>query len=346
MHIRRSARILLQFYVGLVATDMAPNLAASQHDLIRDMISAGTLTTAQMAVVAGCSERSIKAIRSNLRYFNSTRAPANGGGRRQSITPPMLGALCDHLLEKPGLYQEEMAVFLWDEFEVRVSTHSISRALKDIGWSKKAARQIAKEQNADLRDFYLYNLTQFQSYHLVFIDESGCDKRIGFRRTGWSPHGVAPVQVAKFHRDRRYQILPAYAQDGILLSRVYQGSTDSAVFEDFIEQLLPHCGRWPEPKSVLVMDNASFHHTERLEQMCCDAGVKLMYLPPYSPDLNPIEEFFAELKAFIKKNWRAFEDAPEQGFDSFLEWCVDAVGGKQNSGRGHFRHAGITVEEF
>ena len=85
----------------------------------------------------------------------------------------------------------------------------------------------------------MHNLTEFQSYHLVFIDESGCDKRIGFRRTGWSPLGVAPVQVAKFHRDRRYQILPAYTQDGILLSRVYQGSTDSAVFEDYIEQLLP-----------------------------------------------------------------------------------------------------------
>lgn len=54
------------------------------------------------------------------------------------------------------------------------------------------------------------------------------------------------------------------------------------------------------------------------------AGVKLMYLPPYSPDLNRIEEFFAELKAFIKKNWRAFEDSPEQGFDVVLEWCVDA----------------------
>jgi transposase len=71
-----------------------------------------------------------------------------------------------------------------------------------------------------------------------------------------------------------------------LLSRVFNGSTDSVVFEDYIEQLLPHCGRWPEPKSVLVMDNASFYHTERLEQMCCDAGVKLMHLPPYPPDLR------------------------------------------------------------
>lgn len=142
---------------------------------------------------------------------------------------------------------------------VVISPRSISRALKSIGSSKKVAHGVAKERNADLRDHYLYNLSAFQSWQLVFVDESGCDKRIGFRRTGWSPLDVAHVQVARFHRDRRYQILPAYTQDDILLSHVYQGSTDSSVFEDFIEQLLTHCGRWPEPNSVLVMDNASFH---------------------------------------------------------------------------------------
>jgi transposase len=107
---------------------------------------------------------------------------------------------------------------------------------------------------------------------------------------------------------------------------LFQRRTDSPVFEVYIERLLPHCGSWPEPKSVLVTGNASFYQTERLEQICCNAGVKLICLPPYSPDLNPIEEFFAEPKAFIKKNWRAFEDAPEQGFSSFLECCIDVVG--------------------
>lgn len=58
----------------------------------------------------------------------------------------------------------------------------------------------------------------------------------------------------------------------------------------FIEQLLQHCGRLPAPRSVLVMDNASFHHTERVKQICSDAGAKLIYPPPYSRDLNPIEE--------------------------------------------------------
>jgi hypothetical protein len=132
-------------------------------------------------------------------------------------------------------------------------------------------------------------LSDFQSHHLVYVDKSGCDKRAGFRRTGWSPLGVAPLQVSHFHRDQRYQILPAYSQDGIILSRVFRGSTDAAMFEDFLAQLLEHCERWPEPKSVVVMDNASFHHSERVAQICPDAGVKLVYLPPYSPDLNPID---------------------------------------------------------
>jgi transposase len=157
---------------------------------------------------------------------------------------------------------------------------------------------------------------------------------------GWSPLGVTPIQIARFQREQRYQILPAYTQDGIILARVFQGSTDSTVFEDFIEQLLPLCGRWPEPKSVLVMDKASIHHTERIEQMCRDAGVKLV------PDLNPIEEFFAELKAFIKRNWHIYEENPQQGFDSFLEWCIDVVGKKNNSARGHFRHVGLIIEEL
>jgi transposase len=52
--------------------------------------------------------------------------------------------------------------------------------------------------------------------------------------------------------------------------------------------------------------------------MCAEASVKLVYLPPYSPDLNPIEEFFTELKSFIKRNWTYYEKDIDQGFDVFL----------------------------
>jgi transposase len=110
------------------------------------------------------------------------------------------------------------------------------------------------------------------------------------------------------------------------------------MFEDFIEQLLHHCGRWPEPKSVLVMDNASFHHTDRIRELCSNAGVKLLYLPPYSPDINPIDEFFAELKVFVRRNWQKQTD---QDFKDFLEWSLDVVWARGESAEGHFRHANV-----
>ena len=303
------------------------------------------LTISQMAKVAKCSERSVTNIRKNIRLFGSARSPPISPGRPSSITDVMIDALCNHLAEKPSLYVEEMAIFLFDEFNVLPSISSIKRALYRAGWSKKKAQQRASEQNPQLRDFYHHKLSNFRSSHLVFVDESGCDKRVGYRRTGWSPLGVTPIQVSKFHRGQRYQILPAYAQDGVVLSRIFKGSTDASFFESFIEQLLQHCGRWPEPKSVLVMDNASFHHSDRIRQLCSDAGVKILYLPPYSPDLNPIEEFFAELKAHIKKAWPAYEENRDQGFHVFLRRCVQYVGVKKESAEGHFRHAGITVEE-
>jgi hypothetical protein len=172
----------------------------------------------------------------------------------------MLDALREHLLEKPELYQDEMAIFLYDEFNVLVTTSSISRALASVGWTKKAARHVAKERNADLRDYYMYTLSAFCLHHLVFVDESGCDKRIGFRRTGWSPPDLAPVQVTRFTVAGDIKFFPY-----ILRKACFYRASDRALFEDFIKQLLYRCGRWPEPKSVLVMDNASFHRSDRIK---------------------------------------------------------------------------------
>lgn len=83
---------------------MAPNLAESRYAEIRNMILSKSLNAAQMAKVASCSDCSVRAILSNLRYFGLTKAPSNSVGWPRSVTPPMLDALCEHLLEKPNLY--------------------------------------------------------------------------------------------------------------------------------------------------------------------------------------------------------------------------------------------------
>lgn len=102
--------------------DMAPTLEPWQLELIRDMIQdSQSYTNAEIAKAAQCTPRSISTARSNLRCFGRARAPPNGIGRRRTITPPMLEALCERLFEMPDLYQGEMVVFLWDEFRVLVT---------------------------------------------------------------------------------------------------------------------------------------------------------------------------------------------------------------------------------
>ncbi|KAJ5102349.1 hypothetical protein NUU61_004571 [Penicillium alfredii] len=81
---------------------MAPRISPSKLRLINDMIQSQSLTRSQMAKAAECSEQTIKNIRRNLRLFGHVHAPPTRVGRRRSLTPPMLEALCDHLLEKPG----------------------------------------------------------------------------------------------------------------------------------------------------------------------------------------------------------------------------------------------------
>jgi len=238
-----------------------------------------------------------------------------------------------------------MADFLFQKFGRRISERSIGRTLRSMGWTRKTIRRIAQQRDADLRDHYLHRISQYKSYQLIFVDESGCDKRAGYRRWGWSPKGSSPVQITKFGRGKRWHILPAYAQGGIVLRRVYQGSTDSDLFQDFIAQLLQHCGRYPESKSVIIMDNASWHHSEKMLQMCRDAGVVLEFLPPYSPDFNPIEEYFGVLKKFIKKKWHENEDFIAREFQMFLEWCVDVVGDDERIAESHFSHAGISITQ-
>ncbi|CAG1972491.1 unnamed protein product [Fusarium graminearum] len=207
--------------------NMAPNLAACQHALIHDMILAG-YNNAVIARTANCRASSVRRIRANMRCYGSTKAPPNGIGRRRLLSPPMLTALLDRLAVKPNMYRDEMVEFLEKEFETAVPASNIGRALRSARWSRKTARGVAKGRNADLRDYYLYKLSFYRSYQLVYIDESGCDRRVGRRRFGWAPKGVTPVQIDRFHRDQRYQILPAYTQEGILHYDIFPGSTDGS----------------------------------------------------------------------------------------------------------------------
>lgn len=93
-----------------------------------------------------------------------------------------------------------------------------------------------------------------------------------------------------------------------------------------------------------VMDNASFHFSETIDELCRAAGGIQLKLSPYTPTSDPIEELFAEVKQIIRKNWTVWEEGRFDNSSGFLTWCLSIVGERAQSAKGHFRHSGITVE--
>lgn len=91
---------------------------------------------------------------------------------------------------------------------------------------------------------------------------------------------------------------------------------------------------------VSCLDNTSIHHHPVVRRMCETHGVRVIYLPPYSPDYNPVEEFFSVLKKWLKRYYEAC--GRDITFEEFLHMGVEACHSELQA-KAHFRHAGIQV---
>ena len=96
---------------------------------------------------------------------------------------------------------------------------------------------------------------------------------------------------------------------------VFSGSCNLELFNNWVEHFLV---QELHPGQVVVMDNATFHKSQTTKQLIEDAGCQVIFLPPYSPDLNPIEKFWANMKRWVKSKITAFCNIKEAISDSFL----------------------------
>ena len=140
---------------------------------------------------------------------------------------------------------------------------------------------------------------------LVFIDETDTDRRDSFRKFGYSLRGRRTRAHRLRARGQHVSAIGAMSVNGILECQFYHGAVNGETFYSFIENsLLPHLVPFngTNEHSVVIMDNASIHHIEGISELITSAGAFLIYLPPYSADLNPIEEVFYSIKSYLKAN--------------------------------------------
>ena len=184
---------------------------------------------------------------------------------------------------------------------------------KRIGYTLTALRRLAMQADALEMLRFKRAIADVPAECIVFVDESHVDRRDVRRRRGWSPRGFSTDVREWFGRgDVAYTLLAAVNVDGFLLNATtaVTGSNDSARFADWVEhRLCPELGQWGlgEPNSVVVLDNASIHHAlyGRIARLIGARGARIVFLSPYSPHLNPIEETFHQVKCFIRKHYLA-----------------------------------------
>jgi transposase len=131
----------------------------------------------------------------------------------------------------------------------------------------------------------------------VFLDETGASTNM-VRRTGWGPRGERLIDAAPWGHWKTTTIVAGLRSSGIIAPLVVDGPMNGITFRTYVGQMLAPAVM---PGDVVVLDNLPAHKVAGVEEAVRQAGASLLYLPPYSPDLNPIEQVFAKLKALLRK---------------------------------------------
>ena len=132
---------------------------------------------------------------------------------------------------------------------------------------------------------------------LVFIDETWTSTNMT-RRYGRAPRGLRCRGSAPYSHWQTTTFVGALRRGGISATMVIDEPMDGDVFLAYVEQVLVPTLL---PGEIVVLDNLSSHKVPGVEQAIRGAAASVLYLPPYSPDLNPIENFFSKLKALLRK---------------------------------------------
>ena len=190
---------------------------------------------------------------------------------------------------------------------------------------------------ASARELWIERRRRFFSKalaRLIFIDETSTNTKLT-KRTGWSPKGQRYRTHAPFGQWRTQTFIAGLHCHGLTAPWIVNAPMNRRIFETWIEtQLVPTLSRG----DVVILDNVAFHKSERAEQLVKAKGAWLLFLPAYSPDLNPIEMAFSKLKALLRKR-------AARSFDAITQALGDIVGlFSVTECRNFFKAAGYEAE--
>ena len=167
-------------------------------------------------------------------------------------------------------------------------------------------------------------LSENAGKNLVFLDESGVNTNMT-RHYARAHKEERAVDSAPVNTPSNTTILSSVSMDGKTAYTVYQGGTTAERFAEYLKTtLLPTLSK----TNIIIMDNMRSHHAKIVTKVLEQSGIAYLYLPPYSPDLNPIEKMWSKIKANLRKQKiRIAAELPEAIQEAFSTVCQsDCIG--------------------
>ena len=218
------------------------------------------------------------------------------------------------VLDNPAMYLSEIRQEIHDVLNIDVSVSTICRLLQRYGITRKKIVQVAIQRCDALRGAFRAQCYMLNPNMFVWADETGTDRRDSIRKYGYDLRGTRAVSHRFLSRGKRINVIAAMSTSGIIATNMTSTTVCGDTFFDFlrgslIPNMLPFDGL--NERSVLILDNCSVHHVEAVTDLLQQAGIVALFLPPYSPDLNPIEEVFSFVKGYLKKHDAILQHIPD-----------------------------------
>jgi transposase len=252
-------------------------------------------STAEVAERFSVSPAFVRRLRQRFRLTGSLAPKPHAGGPARKLAAHE-EALRQAVREHPDATPQEHR----ERLSLPASRVTVWRALRRLRISRKKKSSHAAEQGrpdvAEARRQWPQKLAGVDPDDLVFLDETGANTAMA-RTHGYAPEGERVVAQAPLGGWRAVTFVGALTAEGLMAPWAMEGAMNGEWFLAYVEQILVPALR---PGMVVVMDNLPCHKVAGVEAAIRKAKCRLVYLPPYSPDLNPIENAFAKLKRGLR----------------------------------------------
>jgi transposase len=198
-----------------------------------------------------------------------------------------------------------------------------------------AAEQKRPDVVTKRAEFDFFRIAGIDPHRLIFLDETWIKTNMT-RLWGWGPEGKRIVDEVPHGHWMTTTFLAALRSTGLFAPLVIDGPLNGEIFRNYVQQQLA-----PQLKSgdIVIMDNLASHKVSGVADAIRSAGAELVYLPPYSPDKNPIEMVFSKVKSEIRKRMPRTKPECDQLCGESLDWF------SETECFNYIRHAGYTSQQ-